>query len=254
MATPADYSMTPEDLITEVRELADIEDLTTRHSDAMMLRFFNRSMRRFRTKVTTADFDYFLEPTTPAALPTSAPISSEQFLEVDIPAGAVSIHGVDVLNGGTTWEPLERVSFASRRDYQSGAGRYARVKPSAFSIRKVPSENDAALSAGKLMLFPLDTRGQNYRIWYLPSWVDIAIANWDTYLVYGHDCWFEWIMRDMCSRVYQRDNDSAGAAAENAREKDMAWKEVVKSIRNMGASGPTRVRLRRGSRRSWLRP
>ena len=251
MVTPTNHSMTPEDIITEVRELADIEDLDSRHSDAMLMRMFNRSMRRFRTKMTVAGFDYFLDATTPAALPTSASPSTEQFLEIDIPAGAVSIHGVDVLEGGTTWEPLEPISFAARRDYQRGGWRSnRRSTPCAFTVRTVAEEDDDALTAGKLMLFPLDTRGQSYRIWFLPSWVDVAFANWDTFLVYGHDLWFEWIERDIANRVYQRDNDSAGAMAGNMQTMDEVWKELVKAGRNMSAAGPTRVRVRR-RRRVW---
>lgn len=250
MATPTDYSVTPDDLIVEIREMADAVDLETRHSDALILRMVNRAMRRLRSKLTGAGFSYFLVATAAAALPTSPASSGEQYLEIDFPEGAYQIHGVDV-RCGDTWYPLRPASFSERRDYQ---GRYGFISsglrgPEVFIIRTVATEDDDALAAGKIMIMPLDTQGLDHRVWYLPSWVDITEENADTYVIYGHDLWLEWVRLEVALGLHSRDNDSLGAIAELERKQGAVWLEIVRTSHRVQSSGPTVVRSRRRGRR-----
>lgn len=249
MAT--DNTKTVANILTEVRELADIVALTDRHSDALLIRMLNNVVREFRTRLSNAGFSYFLEATTAAALPTSAAVSGEQYLEIDFPTGAVSVHGVDV-KFGSDWIPIRQGSFAERRDYQSLAsgGQLNPYAPHTFVVRTVPVESTTTVTAGKIMLFPLETSGRNYRVWYLPVWADIAAAN-TSYVIYGHDMWFSWIELEMCIRIYMRDNDSQGALSAAIQMRADTWDQVVKATRNMQSAGPVQARPRRRNRRRW---
>lgn len=239
-------SLTVAEFLTRLREHADIDDLTVRHPDAQLIRMFNLAWRQLRTRLSNAGFSYFLEATDAAALPTSAAETGEQYLEVDFPAGAAGVYGLDI-NIGSRWLPLRQGSFAERRDYQNrfAQGRLNKA-PEVFVVRTVPQEDTTSLVAGKVMLFPLNTSGHDYRLWYLPVWPEIDVAN-TTYVVYGHDIWFDWAILDVAIRVHIRDNDSAGVlGAEQQRQADV-WREIVKSARDMESAGPVRMR-RRGSR------
>src|SRR5690242_15078570 len=92
-------------LIADVREAADIEGLTDRHPDATLIKWINLAWRRLRTKVANAGMPGLTTATSTANLPTSAPVTNEQYLVVDWPDGAVGVYGVDVLVS-TRWVSL----------------------------------------------------------------------------------------------------------------------------------------------------
>lgn len=251
MTTPADNLKTLANFILEVREQADIVGLETRHSDALLTRMINASWRDLRTKVTNAGFDYFLLSTDVAALPTSAVESGEQYTEVDWPTGAAKIYGFDV-QIGTGWFPLQRGTWQQRRDYQSTIGTISagtQLTPGIFVPRTLPTESTTGVSAGKIALFPLDTRGNNYRIWYLPYWVDIAAAN-TTYVFFGHDDWFQWAVYDVCWKVFVRDQEEMGLLDRVAKARDDIWMQIVRATQKMLETGPVRVRLSRRRHRT----
>ena len=233
-------------LIADVREAADIESLDDRHPDATLIKWINLEWRRLRTKLVSSGMPGLTIPTTIAALGTTAPVSTEQYLEVNWPDGAVGVYGVDVLLG-TKWVPLKPMSFAQRRDFQDrGATESA---PSHWMPITLPAENTTTITAGKIGLFPLATGGVNYRIWYLPVWVDITNT---AHLFYGHDIWFSWLIQAVVRRVAQKDDDAAGTLAEAVRQQAEVWAEISKSIQMMNAAEPIRrVRRNRSNRGRW---
>lgn len=253
MATPTDNSLTLANFILAIREQSDTVDLETRHSDALLVRMINQTWRQLRTKLTNAGWDYFLLGTTPTALPTSAAETDEQYIQVDWPTGAAKIFGVDVLLN-STWIPVDRGTWQERRDYQHTVGTLlagATRTPMTYVIKTLPVENDAsALTAGKIALFPLDLRGNDYRVWYLPYWVDIAAAN-TTYLFFGHDDWFQWAIYDVTWKIYVRDNEETGVLDRVAKARDDIWADIVRSVQKINATPAPRVRMRRRRRGVW---
>ena len=185
-------------------------------------------------------------PTSIAALPTSPPVSTEQYLEVTWPDGAVGVYGVDVLLG-QKWVPLHPMSFAQRRDFQDRGS--SESAPSHWIPITLPSESTTSITAGKIGLFPLTTGGVNYRIWYLPAWTDITNT---TYAFYGHDIWFSWLIQAVVRRVAQKDDDAQNTLAEAIRQQAEIWEEIKRSIQMMNAAEPVRrVRRNRVSRGRW---
>jgi hypothetical protein len=233
-------------LIADCREASDTEGLTDRHPDATLIKWINLAWRRLRTKLAQAAMPGLTTPTTIAALPTTPPVSTEQYLEVAWPDGAVGVYGIDVLIG-QKWEPLHPMSFAQRRDFQDrGTSGNA---PTHWLPITLPSESTTTITAGKIGLFPLATGGLNYRIWYLPVWVDITNT---AHLFYGHDLWFEWLIQTVVRRIAQKDDDAQDTLKEAMQVQAEVWVEIKRSIQMMNAGEPVRrVRRARSSRGRW---
>ena len=233
-------------LLADIREAADIEGLTERHPDATLIKWVNLAWRRLRTKVAMLGMPGLTIPTTIAALPTAPPVTTEQYIEVSWPDGAVGVFGVDVLLG-QKWVSLKPMSFAQRRDFQDrGSSENA---PSHWIPITLPTESTTTITAGKIGLFPLCTGGVNYRIWYLPVWVDITtVGN----VFYGHDLWFEWLIQTVVRRVAQKDDDAQNTLAEAVRVQEDVWQEIKRSVQLMNSAEPIqRVRRNRSSRGRW---
>ncbi len=233
-------------LLADIREAADIEGLTDRHPDATLIKWVNLIWRRLRTKLAMIGMPGMTIPSTIAALPTTAPVATEQYIEVGWPDGAVGVYGVDVLLG-QKWIPLHTMSFAQRRDFQDRGS--TESAPSHWIPITLPSESTTSITAGKIGLFPLATGGVNYRIWYLPVWVDITNT---AHVFYGHDLWFEWAIQTVVRRVAQKDDDAQATLAEAVRVQEETWQEIKRSVQLMNSAEPVqRVRRSRSSRGRW---
>lgn len=230
-------------LLADVREAADIEGLTDRHPDATLIKWINLEWRRLRGKLVGVGMPGLTVPTAIAALPTSPPVSTEQYLEVNWPDNAVGVYGIDVLLG-SRWVPLAPMSFAQRRDFQN----YGSVEsaPTHWLPLTLPAESTTTITVGKIALFPLATGGVNYRIWYLPAWTDITNTS---HVFYGHDTWLSWLIQAVVRRVAQKDDDAQNTLAEAIRQQEEIWQEIKRSVQHMNLAQPVqRVRASRNGR------
>lgn len=230
-------------ILADIREQADIEDLTDRHGDATLIKWVNLEWRLFRTRLANAGMDGLTIPSAIAALGTSAPVATEQYHEVTWPDGAVGVYGVDVLIGNF-WTPLEPISFARRRDFQGGGSGASSNVPGAWFPITLPTESTTTIAAGKIALVPLSNGAPNYRIWYLPGWTDITNT---THAFYGHDTWFEYLVQGVVRRVAEKDDDSQNTLAEAKDRQKEAWEIIERGILNMNLDKPIR-RVRAGRR------
>jgi hypothetical protein len=225
-----------------LRERADIEGMTVRHTDESLLRYLTQSFRSLRAMLTRAGADFFLVGTDPAALSTASPVTDEQYLEIDWPDGAVSIHGVDIFFGNARWYPLTPVSFATRRDYQRRGG-----PPQAFAIRTIPSTTPAdTLGTGKILIFPLATDGLTHRVWYLPEFPDLSTG---TNLVQGFDGdWIEWALWDSTVKIAARDDDAQNVDQIAIRERAVLGERITTNANRVQRAGPVKPRRASGLR------
>jgi hypothetical protein len=227
----------------DLRDRADVQGMTVRHTDAELNRYLLQSARGLRAWLTSAGFSGFLEGTSPTALPTSPPTTGEAFLEVAWPSDAISIHGVDVNTGPTTtgkWYELDAIQFAKRRDYSGLVG----CQPEAFLIRTLPKETPAAtLSAGAIQIYPLSTLGLTYRIWYLPELPELTT---DAHVFQGFDGdWIEWILWDAAIKVLYKDLDDAADSEGDQRanrERGIVQQRILANINRTQRSGPVTLR------------
>ena len=229
------------DLTDDLRRRADLRGMTTRHPDADLRRELTQSLRALRAMITRSGGEFFITATAPAALPTAAPVTGEQHLEIDWPSGAIAIAGLDV-RAGDLWVPLDPVSFASRRDYQGRAGR-----PQAFVVRTLPTETpDTTLTAGKIQIYPLDTQGLDHRVWYLPELPELSNTS---HVINGFDGdWFEWVLWDATVKLCAEDDDVQNVDQIATRERAIVQERIVASVSRVVRDKPLSPRRHRAYR------
>jgi hypothetical protein len=231
------------ELLADLRDRADIEEMTIRHTDARLCRYITQSCRALRAELTAAGFSGLLDWSSPTALPTSPPTTGENFLEVSWPATAIEILGFDVnLGSGSSsrWYPLRRISIGERREFYPSAGH-----PVAFLIRTIPKEDtpaDTDLSAGAIQVYPASTLGLQYRIQYLPEFPELT-ASPGTQVVNGFDGdWLEWVLWDAAVKVaYKDDEDDLSAGnlfVKATSERDRVKARIVTNINRVNRAGP----------------
>jgi hypothetical protein len=226
----------------ELRERADIEGMETRHPDASLMRYLTQSARSYRAMLSRAGFEGFLQATDPAALPTAPPTTGEQFLEINWPDTAVSVHGVDVLQGSDRWYPLDPIDFNERRDYIHRPG-----PPRCFFVRAIPTTTPAStLTAGKIQIFPLNTQGLTHRVWYLAVFPELTDPG-DVVDGFDGDA-HEWILWDATIKIAAKDDDAQNVDQIALRERALIQERVTTNynrVQRAGATSPRRTGYRR---------
>ncbi len=226
--------------------------MAVRHPRARLLRYATVSLRALRTELTRAGFEGLLDWTDAAALPTAPPVTGENFLELDWPANAVSVHGVDVNTSGTTgdWYPLDTMTMTSRRNYRPGG------PPRAWVLRSVPKEKaapDASLAStsGKINVYPASALGLSARILYLPEYPELTA---ETNIIQGFDGdWLQWALWNAVILVLFKDDEMDPSQDQKAvRERDIIGQRIITNINRTNRAGPIQptraggIRFRRG--------
>jgi hypothetical protein len=220
-------------IIAKARKRADVEGQDDRHPAADDITYFNESCGELRVRLTNLGFEWFLESTTAAALPTTAAATGETYAEVDWPLDAQRIYRFDVLFQTGLWLPLRAVTIGGLRDYQQFHNFWdvAGIAdgPCAFALRKAPFGSAAVETVGKLMVVPVPTTARLYKLWYLRNYA--AMATTDTFN--GHASFSAWIVQDMVIKYSERDNDSQAtygiAVQERARLENLLAQEAPKT-------------------------
>src|SRR6187551_1501564 len=113
------------DLIADVRNLADIEGATLRHTDLRITREINQSIQRFREWVTEEGFGLYLTPYTVNL--TVGATSPYVWREVDLSAlnpSLAHVQGIECIMQGQAYD-LDKVPFESRNEYLQQVGKPA---------------------------------------------------------------------------------------------------------------------------------
>lgn len=202
-------------VIAELQYRADIQGQDARHPPANLLRSFNDSAQKLRTKLTDMGYEWWLTLSAPAGLSIIAAATGETFSEESWPVDAARIYGVHVLTQANLWVPLQPISIQGIRDYQGnvnqiGFGGFAGASgvPRCFALRLAPFGAGSVETAGKIILVPLPTVARQFRIVYLPVFAPLGTT--DTFN--ANESHIEWILWDMCVKVAARDNDMRGTA------------------------------------------
>lgn len=222
-------------MIADVRWRADIEAMTTRHTDEKIARQLNQSIQALRVKVSDAGGGLYLKPTTPTTM-TAGALAGYAFGTVPHPADAVGIYGIDVTAASGDIRSLEPGSWSERNAYQDRYGN-AQGFPVLYVPYNIGAESTTSVTAGKIALFPAPDAAYTYSIWYLPTWVDIAYTN-TTYVFDGYSGWEEWPVWDTVIKIAARDADMQNVAAIANGERQRVWDEVVLPSCRIQKSGP----------------
>jgi hypothetical protein len=229
------------ELIDDLIDRADLSDMEVRHPRARLLQYINVSLAAVRAELTRGGFSGLLDWSTPAALPTTPPVTGQNYLEVSWPTRAVSIHGVDVNAGssgaGAAWYPLDTMVLAERRTWYGTQG-----PPRAFLIRSLPRETSPSSAAldtttGKIQIFPASTLGLEYQVIYLPEFPPLTV---EAHIVQGFDGdWLEWALWNAAILALFKDDEMDPSQDQKAvREREMVGQRMLTNITRTNRAGP----------------
>lgn len=214
-----------QDLEADIKYRYSIGGVKLRHTSPEIRRLHNVSWSQLRNIVALADDGTFLDATAPAALPTTAPITGEAYVEIDWPVAASRIYGIRVqtsTNG--RWYPLKKVPWAAFHDYQGIesilAGFHNQSGPRAYCSRVVPRATGTPSiveATGKVMIFPIPTSVATFRLWFMEGW---SPQIQDSALFAAQDdVWHEWAIYSTMIKMLGPDADGKKMYAQWAAER-----------------------------------
>lgn len=193
-----------------------------RYPEAMVTRFINQSIQRFRERVSTEGIARYLTyysgiTQTGATTPHAFQVLNLSGLDPAI----VRMYGVDV-EYQNVWRSLAHASFVDRSRF---GGPAIRGLPSVWS----------QFQTDQVALFPAPDQAYPYTAWYLPVIADLA-DDADTFD--GVAGWEEYIVWDVVCRMLNRDQyiDAYRMAAQH---RDEVWADVLRGATDISWAGPT---------------
>lgn len=207
------FTKTLQQFVDRVTFLADIrgqvgtDPVVDRHPQDDVFALAVDDYRLLRTELTRLGYSEFLVATDPAALSLAPQAAGESFSVQASPAGALSIHGVDVLERGE-WRALDNIGWQQRRapvvSQRPGS-------PEFWSEISMGSVATDVLTPGTIGILPRPTQALSHRVWYLPEFE--VITDPDDLFLYGDASWWKWHTATTAWTIAAvRDNDAKGRA------------------------------------------
>ncbi len=197
-----------------------------RYTSAILNRFINQSIQRFRERLSTEGSTHFLVAASGTLTPGAT--SPYQFNVLDLSAVSPSLvrtFGVDVtLQSTSVIRSLSHTPFTMRSDY---GGPQMRGEPLAW----------AHFQTRKIAIMPSPQQAYPYTVWYLPV-LDDLVQDSDTFD--GVAGWEDYIVWDVVCRMITRDQyqDSYPLAS---GERDRIWADILRSATKVSAAGGAHI-------------
>jgi len=212
-------------LRTDIAAQADIVGGTARYTTAILNRFINQSIQRFREKLSSEGAQHYLVSTN-GTLGIGA-TSPYPFYVLDLSAVSPSIvrtYGVDVTLNGNIIKSISHVPFASRTDY---GGSVVTGEPRAW----------AHINTRKLAILPAPNHAYPYVAWYLPVLADLS-ADGDTFD--GVAGWEDFIVWDVVARLIVRDQYMTAFQTASAYKNEL-WADILRNATRVTSAGGATV-------------
>lgn len=232
-------------LRTSVRDQADLQSLTSRHTDSMLNAFINSEIQALRSDVSAVGITHFL--TSSSGTLTAGVSTGFPYRLLDLTAlspSLVRVFGLDIQLTNQRWQTLRAVDFSERTQYQPELG--------STSAGTVP-EAWANVTTETLAILPAPGYAVPYRVFYLPVLADLS-SDSDTFN--GVEGWEDRVIVGTCLRCISRDQHAEPyqiLTAEYARH----WQRILQNCSKVSAAGAvfrrvdTMGRRRRFTRWSW---
>lgn len=211
-------------LKTDIGYQADVVlGASGRYTPAMVTRFINQSIQRFRERVSSEGINRYL--VSYSTVTSSGPTGTFPFQIVDLSAitpRIVRVFGIDV-QYQNVWHTLTHRPFAERARY-SGL-------PTAtnFPVSWCQMQTD------QVALLPSPDNEYNLKAWYLPLLADLVD---DSDVFDGVAGWEEYIVWDVVCRLLNRDQ-YLEAYKMAAQHRDEVWADVMRGASVVSWMGPT---------------
>lgn len=212
-------------------------DTTKRHDVTEANVYLNDSYREYLSFMTTRGFDYFLEESALASLPTSRADTNEQYSLIDWPnTNALGLKRVDVYSDGQWHELLRRDWSQLRSEHRSG--QQSATRPIVYAVKSIGKVSASTLTTGKIALAPFSSNG-TYKLTYLPEWSNITN---DAHIFLFHDEWgAQWMMWNTVIKYSAQDNN-AKKRYEIATIQQKKCEELIGSfVPQIASTGPLTV-------------
>lgn len=211
----------------------------SRHETTDVGLYINDSYRAMQLLYTTRGWDYFLEETALAALPTSRADTNEQYSLIDWPSGATEIHRIDVYADGE-WGELDRRDWRTlRSEYRRGeASGYRR--PLVYAPKKHGSVAGAVFTVGKIAIAPFCSNG-TYKVSYVPEWADISTTNGTHLFLFPNELGAQWLVWDVVAKISIRDRDNRGRHDDSLTERARIEALIGHHVPHVTSTGPISV-------------
>lgn len=209
-------------------------------SNSLLNDWINESIQDFRLELSNNEVEFYLTPATGTLTP--GVVSGMAHGSLPLPNDAYAVYGLDLTVDGAVVGVLP-MSFQERNDRQSGATKTG--VPVGYHITAVGQESTTSVNAGSIILSPAPDIAYPYTLWYLPAWVDLAD---DTHVFNGVAGGELWVIWDVCIKCAMRTSDSKKQEETALRERELAMRRIVKTLKRMNRGGAVRRRDVRGER------
>src|SRR5678815_1429047 len=200
-------------LRTDIAYQADIVTGTTgRYTTAMLNRFINQSIQRFRERVSNEGIQHYLVSSSGSIGPGAS--AGLPFVTLDMSGfspAVVRSYGVDVIYQNTTYTLTHR-PFTERAIFGG---------PEVLGMPQSWAHYQTDLVA----VMPAPDQAYPYTVWYLPLLADL-VDDADTFD--GVAGWEDFIVWDVACRVINRDQ-YANAYGIAVAERDRVWADILRS-------------------------
>jgi hypothetical protein len=229
-------SFTLEQLRGKVRSRFLIEAELDLFPDVLLDEWINESIQDLRVELSNNDVEFYM--THQSGTLTTGVVSGMAHGSLALPDDAWAVYGLQLLVQGEIINVLP-MSFQSRNDYQSGTQKTG--VPSGYHVTNIGTENETSddVDDGTIILSPAPDAAYPYTLWYLASWQDLVD---DTDVFNGIAGCENWVVWDVGVKVACRIDDSKKQEAIATRERELAMKRTLKSIKRVNRSGPVRRR------------
>lgn len=226
-------ALTGAQLIATVRWRADIESMTARHTDAMLLDEINKSWIALRTKVSDLGSGLYLKWAN-GTLSVGAS-AGHSFGTLSLPADCVRIYAFDVTLPGGEIISLTRCTLQERNAYRDQWNKTT-GRPQFFFVTNIGTENQSrvdpntgaplgpGVDPGTIGIVPAPDSAYVYYLGYLPAWTSITNT---AYVFDSFDGWADWVVWDVALKIASRDNDMLQTAQIAMAEREKAWIERI---------------------------
>lgn len=213
------YAKTLLDMRNRSLYLGDLQTATgpganNRHPLTDVNTEINASYRKFLTLLKTKGFDFNLQETAQANLPTTRADTNEAYSQVVWPDSSY-IKRIDVIIAGQ-WTELTRRDWGQlRSEYRSGSSTFPRPLVWAPKSEASVSVDGTTPVAGVLAIAPFCPTGK-FKITYQPKHIEITT---DTFIfLFPDENCSEWVVWDVVCKYAARDRD-------NKKQYDIAKEE-----------------------------
>lgn len=229
---------------TKVISLASVKgqvgaNTTFRHETNDVIDTLNSAYAEYLEFLTNRGFDFFLEETTQAALPTARADTNEQYSFVPWPTNAQSIRRVDTYQR-SEWKSLTQVEWGRLRDVVPASGTATSARWKYFSAKSAGKASTTTISAGSIAIFPFSNATGVYKLTYLPKHTPVSTGA--NVFVFASESGYMWAVWNAVAQLTIRDRDVGKRHKPSLVERALREKEIGFSSANTIATGGLQMR------------